>query len=134
MKGLFIVLEGGDGSGKSSQIRLLQSAFEHTGRDVTAVHFPRLAVQPYGPIVAGFLRGEFGAFDQVHPKLTALLYALDRREAIGWLEEAVSSAKVVVADRYVFSNIAYQCAKVDDPTERAELAAWIETQIGRAHV
>lgn len=127
MKGLFLVLEGGDGCGKSSQIQFLETAFKKNGRTVKTIHFPRLDVEPYGPIIAGFLRGEFGAFEQVHPKLTALLYALDRREAAGILNDLLAAGTVIIADRYLFSNIAYQCAKTDNPEERAALANWIET-------
>lgn len=127
MKGLFLVIEGGDGCGKSSQIQLLETSFKKAGRAVMTLHFPRLDVKPYGPLIAGFLRGDFGSFEQVHPKLTALLYALDRREAAGMLNKTLAAGTVIVADRYLFSNIAYQCAKMDSPAERAELADWIES-------
>lgn len=127
MKGLFLAIEGGDGSGKSSQIGLLEAFFKKAGRQVRTVHFPRLEAKPYGPMIAEFLRGEYGPFNQVHPKLTALLYALDRREAAPVIKEVIAAGHVLIADRYLFSNIAYQCAKTDDPAERESLALWIET-------
>ncbi len=125
--GLFLVLEGGDGSGKSSQRRLLEEFFTKAGRRVEALHFPRLDAKPYGPVIAEFLRGEFGGVEAVHPKLVALLYALDRAQAAAPLKAVLEAGHVVVADRYLFSNIAYQCAKVRDEEERARLADWIET-------
>ncbi len=126
MKGLFLVLEGGDGSGKSSQLRLLEEFFVKAGRKVEAIHFPRSDVKPYGPVIAEFLRGEFGGVGAVHPKLAALLYALDRAQAAAGLKAALAAGHVVVCDRYLFSNIAYQCAKAPDGEERARLADWIE--------
>ncbi len=126
-KGLFLVLEGTDGSGKSSQLRLLEEYFHKIGRRVESVHFPRLDAKPYGPLVAEFLRGGFGGVDAVHPKLAALLYALDRFQAAPALKAHLGAGGLVVADRYLFSNIAYQCAKLRDAAARAELAEWIET-------
>lgn len=127
MKGLFLVLEGCDGSGKSSQIALLREFFASSGRRTTTVHFPRLSVKPYGPVIAEFLRGEFGDVTSVHPKLTALLYALDRAQAAEEIKAQLASGMVVLADRYLFSNLAYQCAKVKEAEERRRLADWIET-------
>ncbi len=124
-KGLLLVLEGGDGSGKSSQRELLSEFFRKSGRVVEAIHFPRLAAQPYGDIIADFLRGGFGGVDAVHPKLAALLYALDRAQAARAMKAVLDGGAVIVADRYLFSNIAYQCAKVPPP-ERDGLADWIE--------
>lgn len=126
MKGLFIVLEGGDGSGKSTQRQLLEEFFKKAGRHVDALHFPRLEAQPYGPVIAEFLRGEFGAVDAVHPKLAALVYALDRAQIAPVLRAAIDAGNVVIADRYLFSNIAYQCAKIQGSEERERLADWIE--------
>lgn len=126
-KGLFLVIEGGDGSGKSSQLNMLDAFFKKGGRAVHAVHFPRLDAKPYGPMIAQFLRGEYGAVDQVHPRLAALLYALDRREAAPDFRNRLAHGQIVLADRYLHSNIAYQCAKTNDPAERDKLAAWIET-------
>lgn len=125
-KGLFLVLEGGDGSGKSSQIALLADFFKKAGRAAEAIHFPRLSAQPYGEIIADFLRGEFGGVGAVHPKLAALLYALDRGQAADALRTVLAGGAVVLADRYLFSNIAYQCAKIADAAERECLADWIE--------
>ena len=78
-RGLFLVLEGGDGAGKSSQLSLLAEFLQRSGRKVKPQHFPRLDVKPYGEIIAAYLRGEYGKLGQVHPRLAALLYALDRR-------------------------------------------------------
>lgn len=127
MRGMFLVLEGTDGAGKSSQLALLGEFFKKSGKTVETPHFPRLAEKPYGEMIAAFLRGEYGPVEAVHPRLAALLYALDRREAAPTLKQRIEGGGIVVADRYIFSNIAYQCAKLDDPAEREKLSDWIET-------
>lgn len=126
MKSLFLVLEGGDGSGKSSQIALLDAFFKKSSRKVRTVHFPRLDSKPYGVMVAEFLRGEYGPLESVHPKLAALVYALDRQQMAAELKDFLSTGGTLICDRYIFSNIAYQCAKLADPAGQDALSDWIE--------
>lgn len=122
---MLIVLEGLDGAGKSTQLKMVTSYFTSLGRKVEYLHFPRYTAPVYGELIAKFLRGDFGAIDQVHPQLVALLFAEDRRDAAaqirGWMDEG----RVVILDRYVYSNIAFQCAKLSDETEAAALRDWI---------
>ena len=124
---MFIVLEGVDGAGKSTQIALLEEYFKAQGKECVRLHFPRFEAPVYGDLIARFLRGEFGGIDQVNPYLVALLYAGDRADAAriirGWLAEG----KVVIVDRYVYSNVGYQCAKVADTEARKALKEWILT-------
>jgi dTMP kinase len=123
---MFLVLEGGDGSGKSTQLARLADFFRKTGKKPVALHFPRLDAAPYGEMIAAYLRGEFGGLERVHPRLAALLYALDRREAAAELRQAIQAGGTVLADRYLFSNLAYQGARTADPAEREKTLAWIE--------
>ena len=122
---MLIVLEGLDGAGKSTQLKMVTSYFTSLGRKVEYLHFPRYTAPVYGELIAKFLRGDFGAIDQVHPQLVALLFAEDRRDAAtqirGWMDEG----RVVILDLYVYSNIAFQCAKLPDEKEAAALRDWI---------
>ena len=121
---MFIVLEGVDGSGKSTQIANLQRMFAEQGIPTQYLHFPRFDAPYFGDLIARFLRGELGSIEQVDPYIVAMLYAGDRRDAAmirGWMDEG----KVVICDRYVYSNIGYQCAKVADVAEREKLREWI---------
>ncbi|MCH5335613.1 MAG: dTMP kinase [Alistipes sp.] len=122
---MFIVLEGVDGAGKSTQVRKLQDMLLKRGLDVAFVHFPRFDAPVYGELISRFLRGELGTLEQVNPYLVALLYAGDRADAAATIRRWMAEGKVVVADRYVYSNIGYQCAKVADEQERRRLAEWI---------
>lgn len=120
-----IVLEGLDGAGKSTQLNLLRRHADSEGRATEFLHFPRVETPLYGEMIARFLRGEFGEVDAVDPYTVALLFAGDRAVAApllrGWLE----SGKWVFLDRYVYSNVGYQCAKIDDPAARRRLGDWI---------
>ncbi len=121
------VIEGVDGSGKSTQLKLLSEYLISKGYNCEFLHFPRTDSPYFGELIARFLRGEFGSHNEVDPYLVAMLYAGDRRDASdkirGWLEKK----KIVLLDRYTYSNIAYQCAKTDDLISQEKLMKWILT-------
>ena len=106
-----IVLEGLDGAGKSTQIDLLQQLLASRGLRYEYLHFPRFDAPIYGELIARFLRGELGAVDAVDPYVVALLYAGDRADAAPVIRRWLDEGKFVILDRYVYSNVAYQCAK-----------------------
>ena len=122
---MLIVLEGLDGAGKSTQINLLQKYFEDRGVVVKYLHFPRFDSPVYGDLIARFLRGDLGSIDQVHPYLIALLFAGDRKDAADMIREWLKEGYCVILDRYLYSNIAFQCAKVKDSGEAENLRDWI---------
>ena len=121
----FIVLEGLDGAGKSTQIKLLQDWFKKQNLKFEYLHFPRTDSPFYGEMVAKFLRGDFGKLEDVNPYIVALLYAGDRKDASDFIKEKLESKTYVLVDRYVYSNIAYQCAKLDTKQEQEVLKQWI---------
>lgn len=121
----FFVIEGLDGSGKSTQHRLVKQYLSDHKIGYEDIHFPKLNEGHYGRLVAEFLRGEYGAIDQVHPKLVALLFAEDRKEHANTLREWAEAGKIIIADRYVNSNIAFQCAKCKTEAEKEALKKWI---------
>ena len=122
---MFIVLEGLDGAGKSTQIRMLRQLFADRGVESEYVHFPRFDSPIYGELIARFLRGEFGGVGEVDPYLVALLFAGDRADAAPRIREWLAQGKAVILDRYVYSNVGFQCAKLPAGEERDRLADWI---------
>ena len=122
---MFIVLEGLDGAGKSTQIQKLRQMYLDRGIESEYIHFPRFDAPVYGDLIARFLRGELGSVEQVDPYLVALLYAGDRADAAPMIRKWLDDGKVVIADRYVYSNIGYQCAKLTDTDARRSLRSWI---------
>ncbi|MDR1405861.1 MAG: dTMP kinase, partial [Prevotellaceae bacterium] len=122
---MFIVLEGLDGAGKSTQAALLCDYMATRRFEPKFMHFPRFDRPVFGELTAKFLRGDFGEADAVNPYLVALLYAGNRHDAASAIRSWMDEGFPVVLDRYVYSNIAYQCAKLDDPAGRRELREWI---------
>ena len=121
----FIVIEGLDGAGKSTQIRLLTEHLNKKGIKNHFLHFPRMDSPYFGEMIARFLRGEFGSVNQVDPYIVALLYACDRMDASKMISEWLLNGETVLLDRYVFSNVAFQCAKLSDEREQDKLRKWI---------
>lgn len=122
---MFIVLEGLDGAGKSTQVRMLREYLSSCGFESEYIHFPRFDAPVYGELIARFLRGEFGGIDQVDPYLVALLFAGDRAEAAPQIGRWLAEGKAVVLDRYVYSNVGFQSAKLSDAGQRRRLSKWI---------
>jgi dTMP kinase len=121
----FIAIEGLDGSGKSTQIELLIAHFKAQGVETRFIHFPRHNEGVFGDLIARFLQGEFGDVKTVHPQLVALLFAEDRKDFAATIENWLASGYSVLCDRYVLSNIAFQCAKLDDFQAKEALRRWI---------
>ena len=121
----FVVLEGLDGSGKSTQIKLLREYLNNEGIKQEYLHFPRMESPVYGDLIARFLRGELGSNNSVDPYLVALIYAGDRNDASAMIRSWLEKDYFVLVDRYVISNIAFQCAKLKSPEEKQKLNDWI---------
>ena len=122
--GKLIAVEGIDGSGKQTQVRLLSQAFAARGHQVFTTGFPQYDSW-FGKMVGQFLNGDFGPLDTVDPHFTALLYAGDRFERKQPILSALERGEVVIADRYVASNLAHQTARLP-AGKRAEFLTWIE--------
>lgn len=128
---MLVVLEGLDGAGKSTQVKRLKNYLTEVSGKLEYIHFPRYDAPVYGGLISRFLRGDFGGNDQVHPQLVALLFAEDRHGAAPQMRQILDEGGTVLLDRYVYSNIAYQCAKLGSEDERRELRKWIlDTEYG----
>jgi dTMP kinase len=130
-RGVFVALEGGEGAGKSTQARLLESWLTGQGYDVVLTH------EPGGSDVGQKLREilldpRTGALDH---RAEALLYAADKAEHLDKIvKPALARGAVVVTDRYVDSTLAYQGAGRDlDTSEVERIARWATTDM-RPHL
>jgi dTMP kinase len=111
-KGKLIVFEGIDGAGKATQVKLLANYFKKIKKPFALISFPQYEKSFFGKIVRWYLNGEFGNVNDVNGYLGALLYAGDRFEAKNFILKNLKQNKIVIADRYVASNIAHQGAKL----------------------
>jgi dTMP kinase len=121
----FVVIEGLDGSGKSTQIRLLLKYLDNLKISYRYLHFPRTDSPVFGELISMFLRGDLGKLGTVNPYLIALIYAGDRNDAKDMISQWLREGHCVIADRYVSSNIAFQCAKIQKLKEKLALKNWI---------
>ena len=118
-KGLFIAIEGGDGSGKGTQAELLRLYAEN----VLAMHVLKLSFPQYekeSAYYAGrYLNGEYGGVNDVHADLASLAYAIDRFSAKNEIIDHLKKPRsLVISDRYVGSNLAHQGTKIQDRIAR----------------
>jgi len=129
---MLFVLEGLDGAGKSTQVRKLADYLRNRLGGLEYIHFPRYDAPVYGQLISNFLKGEYGSNDSVHPQLVALLFAEDRHGAKDAIQAFLDRGEAVLLDRYVYSNVAYQCAKLPDEEKAEALREWIlDTEYGQ---
>ena len=129
---MLFVLEGLDGAGKSTQVKKLADYLRNRLGSLEYIHFPRYDAPVYGQLISNFLRGEYGSNDSVHPQLVALLFAEDRHGARDSIQSILDKGGAVLLDRYVYSNVAYQCAKMPEGEKAENLREWIlNTEYGQ---
>ncbi len=121
MEGLFVTLEGGDGSGKSTQIAFLRQWFEDRGREVVQTFEP--GGTEFGKEIREIVLHSRG---HITPRSEALLYAADRAHNIATIvRPALERGAVVIQDRYLDSSVAYQGAgRILDSEEIRDLSLW----------
>ena len=119
-RGVFVVLEGGDGCGKSTQARLLVSRLREAGREVVATREP--GATEAGAAIRSLVLGG-GDLDA---RAEALLIAADRAQHVAEvIRPALGRGAVVVSDRYIPSSLAYQgVARGLGVEEIARLSDW----------
>lgn len=125
-KGLFFVLDGPDGSGKTTQTELLAAALRKKKRSVLVVDFPQYDSSFFGAMVGAYLKGGFGDVFAISPYLSSLLYALDRWSARVKIQQALNKGKIILANRYTSSNIIHQGAKFKSKRERDDFFQWLD--------
>ncbi|MCL5784813.1 MAG: dTMP kinase [Patescibacteria group bacterium] len=124
-KGQLIVIDGIDGSGKTTQVNLLAEYLEQQKIPHEVISFPRYQDNIYGRLIKRYLEGEFGEISQVNPYLMALAYAGDRALAKPEIEKWLEEGKVVLANRYVSASFAHMSANLPEE-KRQEFIDWLE--------
>jgi dTMP kinase len=119
--GVFVVFEGGEGAGKSTQVNRLAETLQAQGRDVVVTREP--GATPVGSRIRGLVLDKG---DAPSPRAEALLYAADRAHHVATVvRPALARGAVVISDRYVDSSLAYQGAGRTLPVQEISwLSAW----------
>lgn len=122
--GKLLVLEGTDGAGKTTQAELLLNNLRSHGLKVDTIDFPGYTRTSSGATIDRYLKGEFGSLSTTSPYMVSPLYALDRLESQSELFNKLVYNDVVIATRYVISNVAYMSAKLPR-SERSKFKDWL---------
>jgi dTMP kinase len=117
-----VAVEGADGAGKATAAENVCKILLERDLKVTVISFPRYRETVGGVCLGEFLSGRMPV--PVTPQAAAVLYALDRLESRSMIETAQRSSDVVIFDRYIASNMAYQAAKVA-ACEAKAMMRWI---------
>lgn len=117
------MIEGTDGSGKGTQTELLVQRFQKEGQPVEQIHFPQYG-EKSAAMVEDYLNGKFGTAEEVGPYRASIFYAVDRYAASAKIKKWIEEGKIVIANRYVGSNMGHQGGKIQDPEERKKYFDW----------
>lgn len=121
--GCFITIDGIDGSGKTVQTELLLNHLRQAGRPFETISFPQYGKKSAGS-VEEYLNGWYGTAESVGSYRSSIFFAVDRYAASTTIKGWLAEGKVVVANRYVTSNMAHQGGKIKDPAERKKFLNW----------
>ncbi len=123
-RGLFIVVEGTDGSGKGTQVRLLVDTLVAAGHAVEMLDFPQYEL-PSSFFVQKYLRGEYGTAEEVGAKRASVFYALDRYDKSFDVKRFLKEGKIIISNRYVSANMGHQTANIKGKSKRDEFLKWL---------
>lgn len=125
--GKLIVIEAGDGSGKATQAKRLLEHLKRAGVNVREVSFPDYESDS-SALVKMYLRGDFGrSAEDVNAYAASAFYAVDRFASFRtqWRRD-YERETVILADRYVTSNMVHQAVKIEDPSDRKAFIDWVD--------
>ena len=124
--GKLIVIEGSDGSGKATQTRKLYERLRDLEVNVRRVSFPNYESES-SALITMYLRGDFGGdAESVNPYAAATFYAVDRFAGFTEWRDFYRQGGLILSDRYVGSNMAYQAAKFRNERDRVDFLSWLD--------
>ncbi|MFA7315787.1 MAG: thymidylate kinase [Candidatus Paceibacterota bacterium] len=126
-KGKLIVIDGTDGSGKATQVALLEKRLKKEGKKVKVVDFPEYYKNFFGGFIAHCLQEKYYNWTNIHPKIASIAYAADRWESSKEINVWLVKGYIVLANRYVSSNQIHQGGKIHDTKKRKEFLGWLDT-------
>lgn len=125
LRGRLIVIDGTDGTGKTTQTALLVKKLRQEKRRFSVADFPRYGL-PSAYFVEQYLTGRYGPAGKIDPYTASLFYALDRYDARRSLEKQLTEGKIVISNRYVTASMAHQGGKLTSPRARRRFQRWLD--------
>lgn len=122
--GKFIVFEGIDGAGKSTQTKFLVQRLKKEGKRVITFDFPQYGKKSAG-MVEEYLSGKYGFLKEVGPYQASIFYAVDRYDASFEIRKALTQGTIIVSDRYIGSNVGHQGSKISSLSMRKKFFSWL---------
>jgi dTMP kinase len=123
-KGRFVVLEGVDGCGKTTQQTMLVDRLRGQGVAAAQYSFPRKD-GPVSSLIEGYLRGVDGPSEFFEPEVVSLLFALDRymsrKEIISILNAGIN----LILSRYWYSNVVFQSVRLPYGLQQEDFTEWV---------
>lgn len=124
-KGILIVIDWTDGSGKATQTEFLYQKLLSEGYMVEKINFPQYWKKSAG-MAEEYLNGKYGTAHQITPYQASIFYAVDRFDASFTIRRWLDEGKIVISDRYVSANMWHQAGKIEDPQEKEKFLDWLE--------
>jgi len=118
-KGKFFVIEGVDGSGKATQAKLLSESLRSSGHQIEKIDFPQYG-KASAALLENYLNGMYGTAEEVGAYRASIFYACDRYDLNFKIKKWLEGGKIVIADRYIASNIGHQGGKLIENKEEWE--------------
>ncbi len=126
MNGKLIVIDGVDGSGKTTQVALLAARLKKEKYAVKIVDFPEYSENFFGKFIGHCLTEQYFNWLIVHPKIASVIYAADRFESKEKIEGWLKKGYIVLANRYVSANQIHQGGKISSLKKREAFIGWLD--------
>lgn len=123
-KGKFIVIDGIDGSGKTTQLKLLKKRLKKNNLPYEIADFPQYNTKSAG-LVEEYLSGKYGGPEEVGPYIASIFYASDRYDAGFKIKKWLNENKIVLSNRYTSANMGHQGCKIKDKNDRQQYFQWL---------
>lgn len=125
-KGKLIVIDGTDGSGKTTQVAYLTERLKKDGYKVKIVDFPVYYKNFFGKFIGHCLSEQYYNWLNIHPKIASVMYAADRWESSEEMRKWLNEGYIIIANRYVSANQIHQGGKIKSAKKRADFMKWLD--------
>ena len=124
-RGKLIVIDGTDGTGKTTQAALLVKRLKQERHRIAIADFPRYGL-PSAYFIEQYLNGRYGPAGAIDPYAASLFYALDRFDSKNTLKKQLTGGQIIISNRYVTSNMGHQGGKIRSLLARRRYFHWLD--------